>query len=157
MYGNLGGTAVADVRWSIGEGVRLMLDFNQSQSTAGAVERIGRLQDFDLTGFQIEEVGRTCEITGMPDEGNGDFQLFEPLWRLPPQVALPRAVGGDSVNAPFRQQCESEAETQVEKAADVLREALWPSCASSRTNNAARVETRRREFGGSGAIQAFTE
>jgi hypothetical protein len=46
----------------------------------------------------------------MPDEGNGDFQLFEPLWRLPPQVALPKAVSGDTVNAPFRQQCESEAE-----------------------------------------------
>ena len=46
----------------------------------------------------------------MPDEGNGDFQLFEPLWRLPPQVALSKAVSGDTVNAPFRQQCESEAE-----------------------------------------------
>src|SRR5262249_51862870 len=40
---------VADVRRTIGDGVRLMLDFNQSQSTAGAVERIRRLQDFDLT------------------------------------------------------------------------------------------------------------
>ncbi len=40
---------VAEVRRTVGDGVRLMLDFNQSQSTAGAVERIRRLQDFDLT------------------------------------------------------------------------------------------------------------
>ncbi len=32
-------TIVADVRRTIGDGVRLMLDFNQSQSTAAAVER----------------------------------------------------------------------------------------------------------------------
>ena len=30
---------VADVRRTIGDGVRLMLDFNQSQTTASAVER----------------------------------------------------------------------------------------------------------------------
>ena len=40
---------VANVRQTIGDGVRLMLDVNQSQSTAGAVERIRRLQNFDLT------------------------------------------------------------------------------------------------------------
>ena len=40
---------VADVRRTIGDGVQLMLDFNQSQTTASAVERIRRLQDFDLT------------------------------------------------------------------------------------------------------------
>jgi L-alanine-DL-glutamate epimerase-like enolase superfamily enzyme len=33
-----------------------MLDFNQSQSTAGAVERIRRLQDFDLTWVE-EPIG----------------------------------------------------------------------------------------------------
>src|SRR5258707_1241726 len=43
---------VADVRRTIGDGVRLMLDFNQSQSTAGAVERIRRLQDFVLTWWE---------------------------------------------------------------------------------------------------------
>src|SRR5260370_30915026 len=40
---------VANVRRTIGDGVRLMLDFNQAPSTASAVERIRRLQDFDLT------------------------------------------------------------------------------------------------------------
>jgi mandelate racemase len=40
---------VADVRRTIGDGVRLMLNFNRSQSSASAVERIRRLQDFDLT------------------------------------------------------------------------------------------------------------
>jgi mandelate racemase len=38
---------VADVRRAIGDGVRLMLDFNQSQSIASAVTR-RRLQDLDL-------------------------------------------------------------------------------------------------------------
>src|ERR1700724_2966327 len=33
-------TTVAEVRLTIGDGVRLMLTFNQSQSTAGTVERI---------------------------------------------------------------------------------------------------------------------
>src|SRR5271167_4103293 len=40
---------VAEARRTIGDGVRLMLDFNQSQTTASAVERIRRLKDFDLT------------------------------------------------------------------------------------------------------------
>jgi mandelate racemase len=40
---------VAEARRTIGDSVRLMLDFNQSQTTASAVERIRRLQDFDLT------------------------------------------------------------------------------------------------------------
>src|SRR5246500_1283271 len=47
---------VAEVRRTVGDGVRLMLDFNQSQSTAGAVERIRRLKDFDLTWVE-EPVG----------------------------------------------------------------------------------------------------
>ena len=44
---------VADVRRTIGDGVRLMLDFNQSQSTAGSVERIRRMQDCDLTWVKV--------------------------------------------------------------------------------------------------------
>src|SRR5271169_169390 len=53
---------VADVRRTIGDGVRLMLDFNQSQSTAGAVERIRRLQDFDLTW--VEEPVAAEDLVG---------------------------------------------------------------------------------------------
>jgi mandelate racemase len=53
---------VADVRRTIGDGVRLMLDFNQSQSTAGAVERIHRLQDFDLTW--VEEPVAAEDLVG---------------------------------------------------------------------------------------------
>jgi mandelate racemase len=41
---------------------RLMLDFNQSQSTAGAVERIRRLQDFDLTW--VEEPVAAEDLAG---------------------------------------------------------------------------------------------
>lgn len=47
---------VAEVRRTIGDDVRLMLDFNQSQTTAGAVERILRLKEFDLTWVE-EPVG----------------------------------------------------------------------------------------------------
>jgi len=53
---------VADVRRTIGDGVRLMLDFNQSQSAAGAVERIRRLQDFDLTW--VEEPVAAEDLVG---------------------------------------------------------------------------------------------
>jgi mandelate racemase len=53
---------VADVRRTIGDGVRLMLDFNQSQSTAGAVERIRRLQSFDLTW--VEEPVAAEDLVG---------------------------------------------------------------------------------------------
>jgi mandelate racemase len=53
---------VADVRRTIGDGVRLMLDFNQSQSSASAVERIRRLQDFDLTW--VEEPVAAEDLVG---------------------------------------------------------------------------------------------
>jgi mandelate racemase len=53
---------VADVRKTIGNGVRLMLDFNQSQSTASAVDRIRRLQDFDLTW--VEEPVAAEDLVG---------------------------------------------------------------------------------------------
>ena len=53
---------VADVRRTIGDGVRLMLDFNQSQSTASAVERIRRLQDFDLSW--VEEPVAAEDLVG---------------------------------------------------------------------------------------------
>src|SRR5216684_1603836 len=53
---------VADVRRTIGGDVRLMLDFNQSQCTAGAVERIRRLQDFDLTW--VEEPVAAEDLVG---------------------------------------------------------------------------------------------
>src|SRR5580700_5151613 len=53
---------VAAVRRTIGDGVRLMLDFNQSQSTASAVERIRRLQDFDLTW--VEEPVAAEDLVG---------------------------------------------------------------------------------------------
>src|SRR5271156_3300733 len=53
---------VADVRRTIGDGVRLMLDFNQSQNTASAVERIRRLQDFDLTW--VEEPVAAEDLVG---------------------------------------------------------------------------------------------
>jgi mandelate racemase len=58
----LGAGDVADVRRTIGDGVRLTLDFNQSQSTAGAVERIRRLQDFDLTW--VEEPVAAEDLVG---------------------------------------------------------------------------------------------
>jgi mandelate racemase len=41
--------AVAAVRKLIGPKVRLMVDFNQSQTIPGAIDRILRLQEFDLT------------------------------------------------------------------------------------------------------------
>lgn len=47
---------VSTVRKTIGKDTRLMLDFNQSQTTASAVERILRLQEFDLTWVE-EPVG----------------------------------------------------------------------------------------------------
>ena len=53
---------VAAARRTIGEGVRLMLDFNQSQTIAGAVERIRRLQDFDLTW--VEEPVAADDLVG---------------------------------------------------------------------------------------------
>src|SRR5260370_14454995 len=53
---------VADVRRTIGDRVRLMLDFNQSQSTGSAVERIRRLQDFDLTW--VEEPVAAEDLVG---------------------------------------------------------------------------------------------
>ena len=53
---------VANVRRTIGDGVRLMLDFNQSQTTVGAVERIRRLQDFDLTW--VEEPVAAEDLVG---------------------------------------------------------------------------------------------
>ena len=53
---------VADARRTIGDRVRLMLDFNQSQSTASAVERIRRLQDFDLTW--VEEPVAADDLVG---------------------------------------------------------------------------------------------
>jgi mandelate racemase len=53
---------VAEVRKTIGNGVRLMLDFNQSQSTASAVDRIRRLQDFDLTW--VEEPVAAEDLVG---------------------------------------------------------------------------------------------
>jgi mandelate racemase len=53
---------VANARRTIGDSVRLMLDFNQSQSTAGAVERIRRLQDFDLTW--VEEPVAAEDLVG---------------------------------------------------------------------------------------------
>jgi mandelate racemase len=53
---------VAAVRRTIGDGVRLMLDFNQSQSTASAVERIRRLQDFYLTW--VEEPVAAEDLVG---------------------------------------------------------------------------------------------
>src|SRR5258708_38931397 len=53
---------VAAVRRTIGDGVRLMLDFNQSQSSASAVERIRRLQDFDLTW--VEEPVAAEDLVG---------------------------------------------------------------------------------------------
>ena len=53
---------VAEARRTIGDGVRLMLDFNQSQTTAGAVERIRRLQDFDLTW--VEEPVAADDLVG---------------------------------------------------------------------------------------------
>lgn len=53
---------VAAVRQTIGDGVRLMLDFNQSQNTASAVERICRLQDFDLTW--VEEPVAAEDLVG---------------------------------------------------------------------------------------------
>jgi len=53
---------VAAVRRTIGDGVRLMLDFNQSQNTTSAVERIRRLQDFDLTW--VEEPVAAEDLVG---------------------------------------------------------------------------------------------
>jgi mandelate racemase len=53
---------VADVRRTIGDGVRLMLDFNQSQSSAGAIERVRRLQEFDLTW--VEEPVAADDLLG---------------------------------------------------------------------------------------------
>jgi mandelate racemase len=53
---------VADARRTIGDGVRLLLGFNQSQITAGAVERIHCLQDFDLTW--VEEPVAADDLAG---------------------------------------------------------------------------------------------
>ena len=69
MLGSLGAgdvesdvAIVADVRRTIKGGVRLMLDFNQSQSTAAAVDRIRRLQDFDLNW--VEEPVAAEDLVG---------------------------------------------------------------------------------------------
>jgi len=35
-------------------------------------------------------------ITGRPDDGNGDYRPFGPLWLLQTPVALPNAGSGDS-------------------------------------------------------------
>jgi mandelate racemase len=49
-------TTVAAVRKLIGPGPRLMVDLNQSQTTAGAIDLILRLKEFDLTWVE-EPVG----------------------------------------------------------------------------------------------------
>src|SRR5258708_7566425 len=56
------GKSVSPRPRTLGDGVRLMLDFNQSQSTAAAVERIRRLQDFDLTW--VEEPVAAEDLVG---------------------------------------------------------------------------------------------
>jgi mandelate racemase len=53
---------VAAVRKLIGPKVRLMIDFNQSQTTASAIERILRLQAFDLTW--VEEPVAADDLQG---------------------------------------------------------------------------------------------
>jgi len=53
---------VATVRKLIGPKVRLMIDFNQSQTTASAIDRILRLQEFDLTW--VEEPVAADDLQG---------------------------------------------------------------------------------------------
>jgi mandelate racemase len=53
---------VASVRRTIGPDVRLMVDFNQSQSTASAVGLVARLRDFDLTW--VEEPVAADDLRG---------------------------------------------------------------------------------------------
>jgi mandelate racemase len=53
---------VAAVRKLIGPKVRLMIDFNQSQTTASAIDRILRLQEFDLTW--VEEPVAADDLQG---------------------------------------------------------------------------------------------
>jgi mandelate racemase len=53
---------VAAVRKLIGPKVRLMIDFNQSQTTATAIERILRLKEFDLTW--VEEPVAADDLLG---------------------------------------------------------------------------------------------
>jgi mandelate racemase len=53
---------VAAVRKPIGPKLRLMIDFNQSQTTAGAIDRILRLKEFDLTW--VEEPVAADDLQG---------------------------------------------------------------------------------------------
>lgn len=53
---------VAAVRRTIGPDVRLMVDFNQSQSTASAVDLVFRLREFDLTW--VEEPVSADDLCG---------------------------------------------------------------------------------------------
>jgi len=53
---------VAAVRKLIGPKVKLMIDFNQSQTTASAIERVLRLKEFDLTW--VEEPVSADDLRG---------------------------------------------------------------------------------------------
>jgi mandelate racemase len=53
---------VAAVRKAIGPEARLMIDFNQSQTTVSAIERTRRLQEFDLTW--VEEPVAADDLRG---------------------------------------------------------------------------------------------
>jgi mandelate racemase len=53
---------VAAVRKLIGPKLRLMIDFNQSQTTASSIDRILRLKEFDLTW--VEEPVAADDLQG---------------------------------------------------------------------------------------------
>jgi mandelate racemase len=88
---------VTDVRRTIGDGVRLMLDFNQSQSTASAVERIRRLEDFDLTWVEepvaaedlVGHIAQCASVSGQCRFKPGRTGGSRRGWRMPSRPARP--------------------------------------------------------------------
>jgi mandelate racemase len=57
---------VADVRKTIGNGVRLMLDFNQSQSTEMFACRINSCSTFTSSSFPLRSVAYVCRNVCQP-------------------------------------------------------------------------------------------
>jgi hypothetical protein len=83
---------VADVRRTIGHAVRLMLDFNQSQTTASAVERIRRPQDLWKSRLRPKILWVIAQFASCP--AGADFRPGRTGgsltgWRTPSQPAHP--------------------------------------------------------------------
>jgi NADPH:quinone reductase-like Zn-dependent oxidoreductase len=86
---------VSAARRTVGPDIRLMIDFNQSQTTASAIERIRRLEDFNLTW--VEEPVAADDLAGhrvVRDRVSPvQIQTGENWWFRPKRAELPPRYG----------------------------------------------------------------